>query len=68
MKDSNFTKVRNPLIRHAKDLGITHFQFRLIVTVEMHARKNRLPYPSSKTVAEIMGTTERNVQRASEGL
>lgn len=68
MKDSNFTKVSNLLVRRAKHLGITHFQFRLIVTVEMHARKERLPYPSSKTVAEIMGVSERKVQRVSEGL
>lgn len=68
MKDSNFTKVSNLLIRHAKDLGISNLGFRVIVTVLMHARENRVPYPSSKTVAEIMGTTERSVQRASEGL
>lgn len=68
MKDSNFTKVSNPLIRHAKDLGISNLGFRVIITVLMHARKDRLPYPSNRTVAEIMGTTERTVQRASEGL
>lgn len=68
MKDSNFTKVSNLLIRYAKDLELSYYDRCLIIAVEMHERKDRLPYPSSKEVANILGSDERTVEKHSQRL
>jgi len=63
--NGGFTKVPNALIKHTKLLGLSDIDMRVYTTVQMHARKGRNAYCSNRTVAKIIGVSERTIQKPS---
>ncbi|MDA2921455.1 replication protein, partial [Desulfobacterota bacterium AH_259_B03_O07] len=64
MLKTGYTKVDNLLIERGTGL-VTHRQFRLIVTVKKYQFGKDPPFVSSKTIAKLIGVSERTVIRES---
>lgn len=63
-----FVKVPVELIDRSSELGISDGMFKIIIAVLQFARPGKLPFPSSKTIADICGVDERTVQERAKKL
>ena len=61
--DDGFTSIPNILIRNYRKLGIEHGEWGFICTVLTFKHDHNDPYPSRKTLAEMLCCSERQIEK-----
>jgi len=66
--DGGFTMIPNLLIENYKALGLEDRHLILIICLMKYAHVKKRPYPSQKTIADIMQKDERTTRRTIQEL
>jgi len=66
---AGFVAVPNVLIKHQRKLNITQNEFTVIMNLLLHWwYKDKMPFPSTRNIAERSGLEVRTIQRALQSL